>query len=81
MTREEKDIELIKQVIDTSLFDGVEYFHTYKGIKYYRYYCSSAQGGHTGLPFFAYIRNDKVIIVKDSLEKRKINGDKITHLH
>ena len=80
MTREEKDIELIKQVIDTSLFDGVEYFHTYKGIKYYRYYCSTASG-HIGLPLFAYIKNGKVEFVEDSLEKRKINGDKLTHTH
>ena len=34
MTREEKDIELIMQVIDTKRYDGIEYFHTYEG--YYR---------------------------------------------
>ncbi|MEE0975756.1 MAG: hypothetical protein UH853_08605 [Muribaculaceae bacterium] len=65
MTREEKDIELIKQVIDTSLFDGVEYFHTYKGIKYYRYYCSSAQGGHTGWPKLAYLKGNKVFFIME----------------
>lgn len=79
MTQEERDIELIRQVIDTTLFDGIEYFHTYKGIKYYRYYCSAAQGGHTGLPFFAYIKNGKVEIVEDSLEKRRIVIAKLNH--
>ena len=81
MTQEERDIELIRQVIDTNRYDGIEYFHTYKGIKYYRYYCSAAQGGHTGLPSFAYIKNGKVEIVEDSLEKLRIKGDKLTHSH
>ncbi|MBR5898821.1 MAG: hypothetical protein IKZ14_05070 [Muribaculaceae bacterium] len=65
MTREELDINLIKQVIDTSLFDGIEYFHTYKGIKYYRYFCSSAQGGHTGWPQLAYTKNNKPYLVME----------------
>ncbi len=80
MTQEELDINLIKQVIDTSLFDGIEYFHTYKGIKYYRCFCSTASG-HIGLPYLAYIKNGKVEFVEDSLETRKINGDKLTHSH
>ena len=41
--------------------------------------CSAAQGGHTGLPSFAYIKNGKVEIVEDSLEKLRIKGDKLTH--
>ena len=81
MTREEKDIELIKQVIDTKRYDGIEYFHTYNGVKYYRFFMQIAQGCHTGLPHLVYIKNNKVIFVEDSLEKRKINGDKLTHLH
>ena len=79
MTQEERDIELIRQVIDTTLFDGIEYFHTYKGIKYYRYYCSAAQGGHTGLPFFAYIKNGKVEIVEDIEDTISISIDKLNH--
>lgn len=79
MTQEERDIELIRQVIDTTLFDGIEYYHTYKGIKYYRYYCSAAQGGHTGLPFFAYIKNGKVEIVEDIEDTISISIDKLNH--
>ena len=41
--------------------------------------CSAAQGGHTGLPFFAYIKNGKVEIVEDSLEKRRIVISKLNH--
>ena len=77
----EKDIELIKQVIDTSFYDGVEYFHTYKGVKYYRCFITIAQGGHTGMPTLAYIKNGKVKFVEDSYVIRKINGDKLTYSH
>lgn len=79
MTHEEKDIKLIKQAINTNLYDGVEYFHTYKGIKYYRFFIQSAQGGHTGMPHLAYIKDDKVVFVEDSYEKREINGNKLAH--
>ena len=77
----EKDIELIKQVIDTSFYDGVEYFHTYKGVKYYRCFITIAQGGYTGMPTLAYIKNGKVKFVEDSYAIRKINGDKLTCSH
>ena len=79
MTQEERDIELIRHVIDTNRYDGIEYFHTYKGIKYYRYYCSAAQGGHTGWPFFAYIKNGKVEIVEDIEDTISISIDKLNH--
>ena len=81
MTQEGRDIELIRQVIDTNRYDGIEYFHTYKGIKYYRFFMKIAQGCHTGMPHLVYIKNGKVEIVEDSLEKRRINGDKLTHTH
>ncbi|MBR1964943.1 MAG: hypothetical protein IKA19_09660 [Muribaculaceae bacterium] len=81
MTQEERDIELIRQVIDTKRYDGIEYFHTYKGIKYYRFFMKIAQGCHTGMPHLVYIKNNKVVFVEDSLEKRRIKGDKLTHTH
>lgn len=55
MTQEEKDIYLIRQNID-KMYDGIEYFHTYKGVKYYRYFITNAQGGHTGMPHLTYIK-------------------------
>lgn len=79
MTQEEIDIELIRQVIDTNRYDGIEYFHTYKGIKYYRFFMKIAQGCHTGMPHLVYIKNNKVVFVEDFLEKRRIKGDKLNH--
>ena len=79
MTQEERDIELIRQVIDTNRYDGIEYFHTYKGIKYYRFFMKIAQGCHTGMPHLVYIKNGKVEIVEDSLEKRRIVIAKLNH--
>ena len=79
MTQEGRDIELIRQVIDTNRYDGIEYFHTYKGIKYYRFLMKIAQGCHTGMPHLVYIKIGKVEIVEDSLEKLRIKGDKLTH--
>lgn len=80
MTREEKDIVLIRQNID-KMYDGIEYFHTYKGVKYYRYFIRIAQGGHTGMPHLAYIKKDEVLFVKDPYFVREINGSKLTYSH
>ena len=74
MTREEKDIEVIKQVIDTKRYDGIEYFHTYNGVKYYRFFMQIAQGCHTGLPHLVYIKNNKVILWKILLKYAKSMG-------
>ena len=46
MTHEEKDIELIKQTINTKVYDGIEYFHTYKGVKYYRCFINGIKESH-----------------------------------
>ena len=77
----EKDIELIKQVIDTSFYDGVEYFHTYKGVKYYRCFITIAQGGDTGMPTLVYIENGKVKFVEDSYTKRDVFIAKLNYSH
>ena len=78
MTQEEKDIYLIRQSID-KMYDGIEYFHTYKGVKYYRYFITNAQGGHTGMPHLTYIKKNKVEFVEDSYAVREINGNKLTN--
>ena len=41
--------------------------------------CSAAQGGHTGWPFFAYIKNGKVEIVEDIEDTISISIDKLNH--
>lgn len=79
MTQEERDIELIRQVIDTNRYDGIEYFHTYKGIKYYRFFMKIAQGCHTGMPHLVYIKNGKVEIVEDIEDTISISIDKLNH--
>ena len=75
----EKDIELIKQSIDTSLFDGVEYFHTYNGVKYYRYFSSASLGCHTGWVKLAYITNGVVSFVTEFSVLEMILLDKLTY--
>lgn len=79
MTQEERDIELIRQVIDTNRYDGIEYFHTYKGIKYYRFFMKIAQGCHTGMPHLVYIKNNKVVFVEDIEDTISISIDKLNH--
>ena len=77
MTHEEKDIELIKQTINTKVYDGIEYFHTYKGVKYYRHFINTAQGGHTGMPHLVHIKYGETELVEDSYKIREIAIDKL----
>lgn len=78
MTQEEKDIYLIRQSID-KMYDGIEYFHTYKGVKYYRYFITNAQGGHTGWVKLAFVINNKVSFVVEFSILETILLDKLNN--